>query len=66
MRYIIIGCGRWGAGLSMMLSHDGHQVVTVDRDPGSFARLGPAFKGRTIVGDGVDRAVLEEAGIKRA
>ncbi len=66
MRIIIIGCGRMGSGLAQVLQLRGHSVTVVDRDPASFERLGPAFKGRTVVGVGFDRQALIEAGIERA
>ncbi|NLS76767.1 MAG: NAD(P)-binding domain-containing protein [Chloroflexi bacterium] len=66
MRIIIIGCGRVGAGLAHSLGLRGHAVVVVDRDPVALERLGPNFKGRTVIGVGFDRDVLIEAGIERA
>ena len=66
MRIIIIGCGRNGAGLAQHLSLRGHIVTVVDKDPVAFERLGAAFKGRTVVGDGFDRDVLHHAGIEKA
>jgi len=66
MRIIIIGCGRMGAGLAQTLNLNGHSVTVVDKDPVAFERLGPAFKGQTVVGVGFDRDVLLQAGIKRA
>ena len=66
MRIIIIGCGRMGAGLAQNLSRRGHVVTVVDRDPTSFERLGPSFRGATITGGGFDRDALLNAGIERA
>lgn len=66
MKIIVIGCGRVGAGLARTLSLSGHAVTVVDRDPAAFERLGPAFKGQTVVGVGFDRDVLLKAGIERA
>jgi trk/ktr system potassium uptake protein len=66
MRFIIVGCGRMGAGLVRTLSLEGHGVTTVDRDPAAFERLGPAFKGKIVAGIGFDREVLVQAGIERA
>jgi len=66
MRIIIIGCGRMGAGLAQTLNLNGHSVTVVDKDPVAFERLGPAFKGQTVVGVGFDRDVLLQAGIERA
>lgn len=66
MYVVISGCGRVGAQLATMLSDDGHNVVVIDADGGSFRRLGASFNGLTIVGNGFDEQVLEKAGIKRA
>jgi trk system potassium uptake protein TrkA len=66
MNIIIIGCGRMGLGLAHLLSLRGHALTVVDKEEGAFAALGPAFKGRTLVGVGFDRAVLLAAGVERA
>lgn len=66
MRIIIIGCGRMGAGLALTMNQRGHAVAVVDKDPTSFERLGPSFKGEVIEGIGLDRKVLLAAGIERA
>jgi len=55
-----------GAGLAQTLNLSGHAVTVVDNDPAAFGRLGPAFKGQTVVGVGFDRDVLLQAGIERA
>ena len=66
MLVIIMGCGRVGARLAQMLTHAGHEVTMVDLSSGAFSRLGPDFKGTTILGDGTDQEVLRRAGIERA
>jgi trk system potassium uptake protein TrkA len=66
MKIIVIGCGQMGAGLAQTLQVRGHAVTVIDKETAAFARLGAAFKGRTLVGVGFDRTVLEEAGIRRA
>lgn len=66
MRIILIGCGRWGAGLAHLLTQRGHVVTAVDQDPAAFERLGASFKGQKVTGIGFDRDVLLEAGIERA
>lgn len=66
MRIIIIGCGRVGSGLAHNLNLHGHDVTIVDKDPLTFERLGPSFRGQTVTGIGFDRDVLMQAGIKRA
>ena len=66
MNFIIVGCGRMGSGLAQMLGQRGHGVTVIDRDAAALEGLEPSFKGRRVVGIGVDRNVLEEAGIARA
>jgi trk system potassium uptake protein TrkA len=66
VKIIVIGCGRLGSGLAQALSLQGHTLVAVDIDPAAFDRLGPGFKGRTLVGAGLDRETLLKAGIERA
>ena len=66
MKIVVVGCGRWGAGLASQMSREGHEVTTVDRDPAAFARLGQGYNGRTVAGPGSDRRVLLEAGIEQA
>jgi trk system potassium uptake protein TrkA len=66
MKVIVMGCGRVGEQVSRLMADDGHQVVVIDRDPAALARLGPAFKGRTVRGVGFDRKVMIEAGIEHA
>ncbi|MBI1880792.1 MAG: TrkA family potassium uptake protein [Chloroflexi bacterium] len=66
MKIIIIGCGRLGSGLAQTLNLRGHTIIAVDNDPAAFERLGPGFKGQTIMGVGFDRDVLLKAGIARA
>jgi trk system potassium uptake protein TrkA len=55
-----------GAGLAQTLSKRTHQVTVVDTNPDAFERLGPSFKGKTILGIGFDRDTLIQAGIERA
>jgi trk/ktr system potassium uptake protein len=65
MKFIIVGCGRTGAGLAQTLSLRGHQTAIVDQNAEAFGRLGPAYTGQTLCGDGMDRDVLLRAGIER-
>lgn len=65
MNIIIVGCGRVGVELALAL-HQDHVVSVVDRNSHSFDRLGLHFSGRTIQGHGMDRSVLERAGIENA
>lgn len=66
MKMIIMGCGRVGEQVSRLMANEGHEVTVIDCDANALARLGPAFRGRTIKGIGFDQKVLIEAGIKSA
>lgn len=66
MHVVILGCGRVGAMLASMLESERHTVAIVDRDPESFRRLSPDFRGKTILGIGIDEDILKKAGIERA
>ncbi len=66
MRVIIVGSGKLGANLAGRLSAEGHEVVIIDLDETSFRRLPSDFGGFTLVGDGTDSQLLEQAGIQQA
>ncbi len=66
MKVIIMGCGRVGEQVSLLMGSEGHQVVVIDYDADALARLGPNFKGERIKGIGFDRDVLIQAGIEDA
>jgi len=66
MKIIIMGCGRVGSQVSLLLASRGHEVTVIDHDDNALARLGPAFKGRLVRGLGFDRNVLLEAGVETA
>ncbi len=66
MRVVILGCGRVGSTLALMLSSEGHEVSIIDMDPGAFRRLGENFSGRAISGIGINADILREAGIENA
>lgn len=61
---IVVGCGRVGSNLSVMLSDNGLNVCVIDRNPESFKNLGRSFNGSTIQGVGFDEDVLIRAGIE--
>ena len=66
MQVIIAGCGRVGSQLALLLSHEGHNVVIIDKDPNAFQRLGMSFNGMTMTGMAFDEGLLREAGIEGA
>jgi len=66
MYVIIMGCGRLGAELAVMLENDGHEIAILDVDKLAFDHLPPAFKGRRVLGDGADQDTLRKLGADRA
>jgi len=66
MKIIVMGCGRVGSEVSLLLVRQGHDVTVIDHDDNALARLGADFKGRVVHGVGFDRNVLIEAGVERA
>jgi len=67
MKVIVMGCGRVGSQVSLLLARSGHDVTVIDHlEPNASARLGEGFKGRLTKGVGFDRDVLRGAGIEHA
>jgi trk system potassium uptake protein TrkA len=66
MRIIIMGAGRTGSRLAVMLENAGHDVRVIDWDAAAFQRLPEDFVGEEIIGNGVDQDVLRAAGIESA
>ena len=66
MKIIVMGCGRVGSQVSLLLSKTGHEVTVIDHDANALARLGTDFKGKIVRGLGFDRNVLLEAGDETA
>jgi trk system potassium uptake protein TrkA len=66
MFVIIMGCGRLGAELAVMMETDGHEVTILDIDKLAFDHLPPSFKGRKMLGDGADQDTLRRADAERA
>lgn len=66
MNVIVVGCGRVGSQLAVLLSKNEHNVSVIDKDAASFRNLGRDFNGRTIKGTGFDEDILVQAGVKEA
>ena len=66
MKVVIMGCGRLGAQLAILLSQAGHEVVILDTDARSFRRLPSDFKGIALLGSGLDEKILKKANIDKA
>ncbi|MBP7055432.1 MAG: TrkA family potassium uptake protein [Candidatus Omnitrophica bacterium] len=65
MNIMIIGSGRVGSQLALLLSQEGHNVTIVDRNADSFKRLGNSFNGVTAVGNGFDEGLLRQLKIEK-
>jgi trk system potassium uptake protein len=63
---VIMGCGRVGSTIALILEEQEHSVAIIDQDPEAFRKLSVSFKGSKVTGVGFDRDVLIEAGIERA
>ena len=66
MKVVIMGCGRVGAQLAILLDDEGHLVTVLDTDTYSFRRLPSIFSGTALLGDGTDEESLKKAGIEEA
>ncbi|HEV2283534.1 MAG TPA: TrkA family potassium uptake protein [bacterium] len=66
MHVVILGCGRVGAMLASLLETERHSIGIIDKDPEAFRRLSGGFRGKTILGIGIDEDILRKAGIERA
>lgn len=66
MNVIIVGCGRVGSELALLLSREGNNVAVVDNNKTSFHRLGGTFNGLCVTGNGFDLEVLRRAGVESA
>jgi trk system potassium uptake protein TrkA len=62
---MIVGCGRVGSQLALLLSQEGHNVTIIDKNADSFKRLGGTFNGITATGNGFDETLLRDLRIER-
>jgi len=65
MNVMIVGCGRVGSQLAVLLSQEGHNVTIIDKNSDSFKRLGGTFNGVTAVGNAFDEKLLRELKIDK-
>jgi len=65
MNIMIVGCGRVGSQLALLLSQEGHNVTIIDKKDESFKRLGGSFNGVAATGNGFDEKLLKELKIDR-
>jgi len=65
MNIMIIGSGRVGSQLALLLSQEGHNVTIIDKNADSLKRLGSSFNGVTAIGNGFDEGLLRELKIEK-
>lgn len=65
MKVVVLGCGRSGAALSLMLASRGHDVTIIERNPEALRRLGKKPECKVVIGSGLDTDVLEQAGVSQ-
>ncbi len=63
MKVVIMGCGRVGTELASILDREGQEVTIIDIDPDAFGQLPADFKGKRVVGNGIDQDVLRQIGL---
>lgn len=65
MNIMIVGCGRVGSQLALLLAQEGHNVTIIDKDQSAFDRLGGTFNGVAMVGNGFDEKLLGDLKIDK-
>ncbi len=48
------------------MAREGHDITIIDQNQDSFSRLGRDFKGKTLVGNGIDEDTLRKAEVGKA
>ncbi|CAA9445770.1 MAG: Trk potassium uptake system protein TrkA [uncultured Rubrobacteraceae bacterium] len=66
MRTVIIGAGEVGFNTARMLSHEGHDVVLVEREEALVEKATEQLDALVIHGNGASPKLLSEAGIKHS
>lgn len=66
MNIVIVGDGKVGAALTEHLSHEGHDVVVIDKDPQVVEEMVNAYDVIGLCGNGASYDVQMEAGVDKA
>ena len=66
MKVVILGCSLAGVMVASWLASEKNEVSVIDSKENSFNRLPKDFKGKKILGRGIDIPILIEAGIEKA
>lgn len=64
MKMLVAGAGNIGGHLALDLAERGHEVALTERDADALAKLPPAERLTTIIGDACAVEVLERAGAR--
>lgn len=64
MNILIVGCGKVGSELAMVLSEEGHDVSVVSKEESALDLLDNDFRGYQTCGIPIDQDVLRRAGIE--
>jgi trk system potassium uptake protein len=59
---VVVGCGRVGSGLAMVLAAEGHSVAVIDRSQRAFRRLPAEVECKRVVGPGSTATTSNEPG----
>ena len=62
---MIVGCGRVGSQLAVLLSQEWHNVTIIDKNADSFKRLGGTFNGVMAIGNAFDEKLLRELKVEK-
>jgi trk/ktr system potassium uptake protein len=66
MQVVITGCGRTGRALATRLDAEGDKVTVIELDDTVKRGLPAGFRGRFVLGNGINPRVLEAASIAHA
>lgn len=65
LKIIIVGCGKVGCTLVEQLSHEGHDITIIDKNPSIVQSLTNLYDIMGLVGNGASYSVQMEAGIEK-
>jgi trk system potassium uptake protein TrkA len=66
LNIIIVGCGKVGTTLIEQLTHEGHDIIIIDKNPDKIQSISDLYDIMGLVGNGASYSVQMEAGIEKA
>jgi len=66
MKATILGCGRVGSMIAVLLDQEKFEVTVIDSNFNAFGNLGDNFNGSQVTGNITDEEVLRSAGVETA